>query len=107
MPGASISPCRIDSLAEYSATTRSPSCRATVTCGVAVSKASSTAPRLRQPGLTEHAPRTGGEPPGTDRCQGRGADVVARPLQTQLEAVVAQCLGQARPPLDHRDRRVE
>ncbi len=42
IPGASISPCRIASSDSKVATTASPSWSATVTCGVAVSKASST-----------------------------------------------------------------
>ena len=42
IPGASISPCRIDSSDSKVATTEVPSWSATVTCGVAVSKASST-----------------------------------------------------------------
>ena len=46
IPGASISPCRIDSSDSNVATTDDPSWSATVTCGVAVSKASSTGPSL-------------------------------------------------------------
>jgi hypothetical protein len=54
--GASCSPCFIRCSERASATTDSPSCRATVTYGVAVSKASSTSrSSLVEPGERQRA----------------------------------------------------
>src|SRR6478735_3539900 len=95
IPGASISPCRIDSSDSKVATTDDPSWSATVTCGVAVSKASSTGPSLSDEQLA---------PPGAHGAQLEGAYVVGAAGQGELEPVDRECLGQALTPLHHRHR---
>src|SRR4051794_3147818 len=111
IPGASSSPCRRASTVVEEATTRSPSCRATVTAGVAVSKASSTATRLRGPRRIHGRDQVDAAPPLPDGPQpqrpGLALLVAVRAQQPHLEAVVGEPLGDPGAPLHDGDGLVE
>src|SRR6185437_543024 len=90
MAGASSSPCRRASTASSAVTTAVPSCSATVTAGVAVSKASSsTVEQRRSPGEVA-GPAWAGWPGETPRTG--GFPVVGYPVPScRVSAAVGQC----------------
>ncbi len=98
MLGATCSVCRRGSRVERSASTRLPSCRATVMAEVEVSRASSSTPlrvlrRVCQLGLGLLA--VPARAPGRD-----GGEPLVVAAQGDLEAVLAQALGEAVAPFD-------
>src|SRR6476469_2158359 len=96
MRGARCSPCFIGCSEVCSTTTRSPSWIATVTSGVAVSKARSTASRL----LALHPAE--GNAPGIELLLRGGPAHGA--LDEHLQPRVGEPLGEARAPLHDRHR---
>src|SRR5262245_9913540 len=128
--GASSSPCRMTSTCVLSASTCVPSCTATVTAGVAVSKASSTGRgygvrRSSAQGAGQGSAQVDADPAPADgvhahvsrvdlvvapvirRASVERAGAAAAAAYDDLQPVTRQRLGHPLAPLDHGDRIVE